>query len=66
MIGEYKIKVWKEVGYYLAKVTFPNGETHMTQGTDKDIFYMIGDLISCYYDIKIPFWKRWIIRLFNL
>ena len=66
MTGEYKIKVWTDEGDYLAKVIFPNGDVHHTCGNDKDIFYMIGDLISCCYDIKIPWWKRIIIKLFNL
>ena len=66
MIGEYKIKIWKDEDYYLAEVTFPDKETHITQGTEKDIFYMIGDLMACCHDIEFPFWKRFLIKIFRL
>lgn len=66
--GEYTIKIKKcpeDDSYYLAYI-YKGEERFLTQGTHDDIFYMIGDCLACIYEIRIPWWKRFIIRLFNL
>lgn len=67
MTGDYKVKIRSvEDGYYIAHVTLPNGREYLTQGTEKDIFFMAGDLLSCCYNIELSWWKNLLIKIFKL
>ena len=66
IVGDYKVRIREAgEGYYLAHVTLPNGRDHTTQGTENDIFFMIGDLMACCYDKELSWWKRFIIKFFK-
>lgn len=71
--GKYQIEI-TQIKYtpvkldeklYLAKIT-RGKDRYITQGNYDDIFYMIGDCLATVYDVKIPAWKRFLIKLFNL
>ena len=74
--GNYKIKIYKadkspefiicNSDIYIAEIVDNNKNTFCTSGNYDEIFYMIGDVLATAFDINIPNWKRFIIRLFNL
>lgn len=67
--GKYIVDIIHEDDYYIAKIERDGRHLAYTQGAGEDpqnIFYMIGDCLATYYDIMIPWWKKVLIRLFNL
>lgn len=71
--GEYKIKIWKEKDpllimedMYIAEITDNAGGVFHTNGNYEEIFYMVSDCLATVFDVKIPTWKRWIIKLCNI
>jgi len=62
--GNYKIKIYKDDGVYIADISLPDGNEVASQGkTEKEIFEMIADNLLSIYEIKIVFWKRWLSKL---
>lgn len=65
-LGTYKVRIFKDEDWYLAKIFFPDGDNFpvMTQGrTPEEILEMIADCIMCAEEIKISWWNRMLYKL---
>ena len=63
--GNYEFTVTKEDGWLIAYGNVPGGQGHLiTQGrNEEELFYMLGDCLTCAMGVKVGWWNRFLSRV---